>query len=301
MISFEQCDVIVNGSGIMADSVLLGSESQMSPVQVLGNLRPIGYTQIGNFQNNLQISYYLEPRNEPIYGIVQRLKSLTGNNLDSSSIIAVGGITGNFYLESYTVSTTEHEPVKASASFISFSPLSGAIAEKTNAISYDASHCSGLAHFYSTTLMLIRNDIRNPDSKVTSYYGTANLRSLSYSFKVNSLPIFTLGQSGPMRVQLMGAEESLEIQHEVYLPLDITGATPEKALALINNFAAVPPAPASTFGIFFNPVSDIPLSSSTASWGNPFIGITSGIVKNNQIVHSVGNTARVSTVIIKNY
>ena len=80
MIYFNDVEVTVNGTGILANSASISSRNQIQPVRVLGRKGIAFQAPAGPIQSDFSISYLPETNNEPNYNIV---KALTGDNSDN--------------------------------------------------------------------------------------------------------------------------------------------------------------------------------------------------------------------------
>ncbi len=303
MISFENCDVVVNGSGIMAETASLNTQSQVSAIQSLGYLRPFGYTPVGPFQTNLQINYFFEPGNEPIYAYVNTIKSmLTGFINDEPRIVSVAGLTGTYYIDNYSIQSQEHQPLKATVSLISFYPISGIVQTSNQSVNYNLSLSASLGHYYSSVLCIKNVDPITPSKISFNTYETKNIREFNYSIKLNWNPIFSLGNPYPVTVRFNSAEETVSILHDDFSLIAPTGFSPSQTLGVPIDVINRPSFPSEIKSaiIALAYYSDLPIDISVQP-SRPFISISDGIVKSNQIANSAGNIAKISTTIIRNY
>lgn len=210
MIFFNNCDVRVNGTGLMAESVSLSSQNSLSPIRPLGKKAQTSLEPEGPISSDLSVSYYIEVGKDLGYFEVSGMKATTNFENLSPRTIIVAGVTGSFYLTSYKLTISPNEAVKADVTYRSFEPLSGQIAPKPNNLIY-ATGFSGLAH--------------NWTSEIYSDVGTVNVPifNLAYSFNATMTPVYTLGRKYPKQVLLISSEEEMTIVKDQYRPIDFYG------------------------------------------------------------------------------
>lgn len=280
MIYFNECDVLINGSGLLFDSVLLSTQNSILPVYVLGNKGVISQTSSGPLKTNIQVSYLLEVGNEPIYGIVSGIKNSHSNFNNNNFILNIGGLTGYVYLESYGVRVEPNDLVKAVASFVSYEPISGYFTGSIGSTSYNLTKGSGLGHSWSTDLFFRDSSVVDP------IYG------FDYSFKINWLPVFVLGNKNQVQMHFLGAEESMSFIKENYSGATISG---DNAVYLLKNIDKIR---LNSFSNILKSSKNAPTTSFSApniqTSGLDFI-ISGMIVTSTQLSENVGDFVK-STV-----
>ena len=60
MIFFDQCDVIVNGTGILATQATLSTANSLAPIKIIGHRGILTQAPQRDLTSNLQLSYFLE-------------------------------------------------------------------------------------------------------------------------------------------------------------------------------------------------------------------------------------------------
>lgn len=210
MIFFNNCDIRINGTGLMADAVSLSSQNSLRPIRTLGKKAQTSIEPEGSVSSDLSASYYIEVGKDLGYAEVSGMKATTNFENLTPRTIEVAGVTGSFYLKSYKLTIASNAAIKADVTYVSFEPLSGQITKKPNDLVY-ATGFSGLAHYWT--------------SEIHSDVGTVNVPifNFAYSFSANLTPIYTLGRKYPKQVLLIASEEEVNILKDQYKPVDFYG------------------------------------------------------------------------------
>lgn len=210
MVYFDNCDVIVNGSGLLADSASLNIDNSLIPIYVLGKKGIVNQSPNGPLRSTFQFSYIPEVSNEPNYNCTQIINQLLNDIYYSGVSLEIGGIIGtNCYLQSYSLKATPNNLIKVAASYISFTPTFGQIKNKTSGIIYDLTNTLG--HGW-TTYVLSTGDFLS----VPTY-------EFAYDFKANWEPIYTIGNPYPIQVKLLEGEEKITIVRDTSYNIDFSG------------------------------------------------------------------------------
>lgn len=302
MISFEQCDVTINGTGIVAESAILESNAPLAAAPILGHTYPYAYAKQGFIRTSAQINYVIESDREPNFGMVTFHKNYTGEAGINPIPIVVGGVTGQFYLNSWSLSSSEHEPIKASVSYIGFTPLSGSLAQKSNTVQYNVGSGSGFAHVYIAQLSMRFQNDGNQNALVTRYT-SKNIFAFNYEFRTSLNPVHVIGSKYPSEVKHFGAQESVRILHNHFTPIDSTGNSPYTGLGLPSVSSLTlgnPPTNVPEFVIHLRPWDQI-TSLTLFPREKPSISISNGIVTSNQVAVGVGDIIKVETTVEKTY
>lgn len=189
MINFSDIDVIVNGTGITAESVSINSQNSTSPAYVLGYEGTIGNPQTGPITNKINLSYLLELGTETNFASVNDIKN---NPTGWTGVrIEVANLTGhNCYLEDYQLQLVPNDMVRASASYVSYNDISGSLNVKSQTVNYSTGK---FAHSWSTSL-------------------SPTLLSFDYSFRADWQPVYIIGSGNkPVEVLFNGANENFGI------------------------------------------------------------------------------------------
>ena len=207
MIFFNNCDVRVNGTGVMAENVSLSTSNALVAVRSMGRNLAETSDPDGQYSTQVRMSYYLEVEKDPVYangtdylGMVHNVVNPNYEDIPAN-IIVVAGITGAYYLNSYSLSVSQNDVIKAQASYVGFTPPTGIIQKRAEKLDY-AESFSGLAHSWTTTLIAEESVILEP------------VYDFQYDFKGVVNPIYVLGQKYPKQVQLLTAEETISVIKE---------------------------------------------------------------------------------------
>jgi hypothetical protein len=209
MIFFNNCDVVVNGTGVMAEQVSLSTSNAIVAVRGMGNNLAVTSTPDGQYANNIRMSYYLEIEKDPVYANVSEYLGLVNNitnpNYENipANVIGVAGITGVYYLDSYSLTVSANEVIKANASYVGFTPPTGIIKKRDFKHPY-AESFSGLAHAWTANLIEGEGDIPILEP----------VYDFSYNFRSVINPIYALGDKYPKQVMLLTAEETIMVVKE---------------------------------------------------------------------------------------
>ncbi len=264
---YDVADVVVNGSGIMAQSVSVSSRNSVEGLKALGRKGQFQYGARGPLETNISIDYYLEPGNEPNYARLTTWKTDTTNNHFLPIRLEIMGITGSGWIDKYTVKGVVNEPARASVSYVVYSEMVGVNTTGITGV-YDQSQIEGIAHGWSTTLL--------PNTSRNTLYS-----EFEYECALEWKPLFILGQKAPAQMQLVGATEEMSIIRNVYKNItfsgqpsheyyDITGIQMDGLAAYWGD---------STTGINFN-VSGVPVINSDFTLNtNGYLNVRSSIRK----------------------
>jgi len=118
--------------------------------------------------------------------------------------VKVAGYVTNGYLNSYSLTINENEPIKASVEYSIFHEITNSLSEQssTGYLGYNRSEGNGIAHYWSSKVM-------NSDETTVG-----EVISLNYSFKANWQPVYKIGSSIPSQVTLLGSQENFNLTSE---------------------------------------------------------------------------------------
>lgn len=210
MIYFNNCDIRINGTGLMAESVSLSSQNSLRPIRPLGRKAQTSIEPDGAISSELNATYFVEVGKDLGYAESSGMKQTTDFENLTPKTIVIAGVTGSFYLKSYRLTINPNEPVKADVNYVSFEPLSGGVSAKPNELEYPSSF-SGLAHYWTT--------------EIHSNAGTLSVPifNFGYTFSANLAPIYVLGKKYPKQILLISSEEQVSIVKDQYRPIDFYG------------------------------------------------------------------------------
>jgi hypothetical protein len=124
MLEFKDCDVIINGQGVLCENASLNYLNSLRPMYLVGN-QEVKNIPAGSIRSNVDISYFLKVDNDPVFAIIQSIKN---NPFDLSPVILkVAGISGSFFLERVSLKCLPNTTNRVAATFVSFEFLSGAL------------------------------------------------------------------------------------------------------------------------------------------------------------------------------
>lgn len=211
MINFNEIDVTVNGTGILAENASVSANNNLAPIYALGkkNITPQAIT--GPFQGNMQFDYIMDLGVEPNQPITTTLKTTFPTFHHEPSRITIAGLTGFSYLDSYSINISPNNPGKSVASYLVFTPFSGALAPKKGNFPYNTSGIRALSHGWSTR-------VTTPEETFT--FPTFEF---NYNFKANWQPVYVIGKTIPTQVHLMSIEENISISKDFYKNILIEG------------------------------------------------------------------------------
>lgn len=201
MLNFKNCQLTISGSTILCDSASISESNPVNPVYAMGYGKPIANTPIGSLNNTINFSYFLETNNDPNFYLANNIKSY---NFDAFPVsIVVAGRTGQGYLDSYSIDIQPNNLVKATSTYKIFTNLNGTLSNQIiGLLNYNTLNNSGLAHYFTVY------------PKLSNSTTTGTLLQMKYDIKFNWKPIYKIGQSIPVQVKFLGAEENFSIVSE---------------------------------------------------------------------------------------
>ena len=210
MIFFNNCDIRVEGTGVMASQVTITSQSPVIPVRTVGRNR--AHVAAGGFyQNSLKFSYFVNIDEDPCFARVTDLKNTINFSGLSSQTIECAGVTGSYYLQSYQISVPESDIVQATVSFVGYELVTGELRDKVDQYDYIQSGFSGFAHAWTAKLSSDDGELDVP------------LYDFNYNYKAGIKPIYVIGKKFPTQVQFLTSEEEINIIRDRYKPLTFAG------------------------------------------------------------------------------
>jgi hypothetical protein len=198
----RNCSVLINGTGIIADSVSLSQSNNILP------LYGVGFNGINNSSisgpklNKLSISYLPDSIESINFRIISGNKT---NYVTSGVNINFAGLTGLYYLESLAFDLQPNQTVSISTNYINFDNITGNF---TGAI-------------YNPTGYLYRNyngfscSIPNSNRPVLS---------LAYNYQMDLEPVYKIGSKTPFGVVLNNGAETFDITLDNWTGLNFYGS-----------------------------------------------------------------------------
>lgn len=210
MIYFDNCDMVINSSGILAESASINAENTLSPIYAVGKRGILNQSPAGNNPLSFRFNYIAEISHEPNFSTVDLIKNLIDDSSYEGVTLEIGGITGfNCYLESYTLKSVPNDLVKASATYLTFSPLAGNLRNKRNYTQYNANNA--LAHGWMTFVLSRTDAIQVPTYE------------FNYEFNAKWEPVYIIGQPEPSQVKLQDASERTMLVRDVFYNIQFSG------------------------------------------------------------------------------
>ena len=210
MIFFNNCDIRINGTGVMASQATVTSQSPVIPIRTIGKNRAhVGAG--GTYQNALKFSYFVNIDEDPCFARVTDLKNTTNFSGLSPQTIELAGITGSYYLQSYQISVPENDIVQATVSYVGYELVTGELRDKTDEYDYIQSGFSGFAHAWTAKLTSDDGELDVP------------IYDFNYSYKAGITPIYVLGKKFPSQVQFLTSNEEINVIRDRYKPLTFAG------------------------------------------------------------------------------
>lgn len=209
-IYYDQCEVRINNTGVLATSASLNTDITLGPVYTLGKRKPFKkQITTGPKNSNFQLSYLINPTGDPAFNTVREIKNFISAPMNYNGVtIALAGITGyNCYLNNYNFKIEPNNVVVAQASYVTYHKISGDLNIKTNPNSASA---DSIAHSSKTNL-------------VSGKSLNGDLYNLTYTFAANLNPIYVLGQEDPVEVKPIRAQETVNMTENLFTKLVYTG------------------------------------------------------------------------------
>lgn len=210
-LNYDQVDVLINNSGILAYDATITSSNSLKPVYILGRKNSLGQVPNGPVRSSINLSYLIETFNDHGYNRIQYLKTGHENFNYPNDTLVIAGLTGQGYLSSYSFSAAPNEPIFSTCSYECFVDLSGDLTQKSASTRYNTSSGSGLA--YGMTCFAF----------TSGNYAVIPEYDIKYNFKADWSPIYVLGSKSPSQVQFLSAEETFSITRDVYTGMQFSG------------------------------------------------------------------------------
>jgi len=282
MVYFDNCDVAVNGSGVMATSANIQSQNYLDPAYILEMRGEMSKPAADSIRNVLNIDYYVEVDNEPNIEIINSIKAFRQDDHVAKPFpVEVAGITGNFYLQSYSFAVEPNKVTHARASFICYDQLTGngdLSTKKKGDEGIDYNKSNSLAHGWTTYVASSGTHIEVPTYK------------MDYGFNAEYKPIYTIGRKFPKQVQMIKANEEIKFMRDKYKHIVFSGEKAEEALPNFENDSE-----ADLFEIEA-------LCGSEESQTNQLKILVSGaVVTSTAVIAGVGKQVRTAVSVNRNY
>lgn len=231
MLEARNCNVTINQTGIMAQSVTVNSSNSNVAIKSLGKKGFSKYVPSGPVTHTVSLDYTLKTEKEPNYQIYNTIKSYINSSSFSPVTIQVGGISGSFYLESYSVSSSPNNLTTAKANYVSFEEsLSGYLNDEkrenyfilTTESGEDIVTEDGVSTIITEGSLDYVGDYNGFANGWTTYFyenevATSNdVYDFNYSFQTNWQPTYLIGRKTPSQVDMISFQESISVIRDIY-------------------------------------------------------------------------------------
>jgi len=210
-IYYDQCELKINDTGVLATAVSLNTEVTLGPVYTLGKRKPFKkQITTGPKNSNFQISYLINPTGDPSFDTVKTIKNLLSAPENYPGVtISLAGIKGyRCYLNNYSFKIEPNNVVVAQANYITYHKISGDLVKKTNP---NTASPDSIAHSSKSVVVSGRN------------FDCSDIYNLNYSFALNLSPIYGIGQEDPIEVKPIRAQETVSMTENLFNKLVYTG------------------------------------------------------------------------------
>jgi hypothetical protein len=208
MVNYDKIDIVINNRGVIADSISIVSTSAVEANPILG-YRNNPFSTRGQVSSTVQMSYLLRANGDPNLELIQRLKNY---DFSTNSVrIQVAGLVGTFHLTQFSFSVSPNEPVKASATYVSFEQIGGQLERSEGLFDFEDGNYVNILHGWATYVTSTGNYLDVP-----AY-------NLQYDFSVDWRPAFVLGQKEASMVVFGGAREKVEFERDDFLHVNFSG------------------------------------------------------------------------------
>ena len=286
-IYFDKAVVTVNNINLMADSATIDYSNTVVPLYSLGRRGSFIQAPQGSVKSNFNINYYVSTVKEPNFTIANQIRTGHSTFNYTSTQVAIAGITGQCYLESYNLKVQPNEPTKASVSYVAYSKLSGSLQSKSDGSPGSSGFSGAVSGFegYSgaTATTFDMNQLSHGwttfISNITNY---KDIPTYSFEYNLNAKwqPIYIIGNKYPIQMQLLGGQESLKLIRDVYKEVQFSGEE-------LKNYLDVPDWDINLSNINY-------VRTSTVSSGI-IIDISGAIIKNTNINFALDDIVKLET------
>ncbi len=210
-LSYNNINISVNGSYILADSLSLTENGEQKPLYTLNNSRPYDNSPQG-IKNNLSISYFLEATNEPNSTIIENWKSQNGTG-NLFALLNIAGVITSGYLNNFSFSILPNQAIKANAGYLIFNEFTNFSSQLSSfALNYNNTGIT-LSHYWSAKLQSGNTELLD-----------TNIMQLSYDWSSDIQPIYSLNSKNtPCQVNCLSATETIDILSEIQNTIKYSG------------------------------------------------------------------------------
>jgi hypothetical protein len=269
---FDNCDVTINGSGILATSASIASENSIESAYILGYKGPTNQIPNGPIKSVINYTYIPVISQEVNFGVSNKIKKMTDDSNYFGEKLELAGLTNDYcFLDNYNIKTTQNNIVEADSSYTTFWPLCGGLRNKTNNINY--LNNGDIAHSWSTYI------VNSGDYNIKPIY------NFNYNFRATWQPMYVVGQIYPVQVKLLSAQETISFDMDNYRNILFTGEEIYNNIFNGNNV---------TFGNLTLQCSDGCSTTGSPQASSLLLNISGFKVKNVLVSSQVGELVRVN-------
>jgi len=279
MVYFDNCDVVVNGSGILAESASVQSVNYLDPAYVLEKRGEAGQPVKDSIRSMIDINYLVEADNEPNLEIIETIKQFREDDYVAKGFsVEVAGVSGTFYIQDYRLGIQPNGAAKANVQFVTYEPLGGSLSSKKvggDAIDYNKSN--SIVNGWSTFVT---------SSGAHAEFPTYDFQ---YQFRAQWVPIYAMGAKYPKQVQLMNASEMLNLTSNIHRHITFSGEKAEDAFSV-------------EFGSDMSiEAFEVDLLCDSSENSNLALTMSGGLVVNTSIEARVGDIVKTKIGVNRNY
>jgi hypothetical protein len=220
MLNYNKLDVVIENRGIVADSVTVTSQSSVEPSYLIGHKNTF-FSPKGQVSTTIQMSYLLRANGDPNLEIIKRLK--TYNFTQNTVRLSIAGLVGTFHLNQFSFDVQPNEPVRASASYISYEPIVGQLQRSEGLFNYEDGNFVNVLHGWATYVT------------TSGSYLDVPTYNLQYSFNADWRPVPVLGQKQVAEVLFLSAQERLKFERDDFLHVNFSGEIAGSRLLTANS------------------------------------------------------------------
>ena len=202
-LSFDNCDIAVNGSGILATNASISSENSVEAAYILGYTRPSNQLPYGSIKSIFNATYLPVISQEPNCAAIGKIKAMINDSGYMGEKFELAGLTNDYcFLTSYNLKIVPNNIAESDVSYTTFWPLCGNLRGKSNNIEYY--NQGDISHSWSTFI------INSGDYTLSPVYNFA------YAFRATWLPVYAIGKTYPVEVKLINAQEIISFDIDNY-------------------------------------------------------------------------------------
>jgi len=187
-------------TGILANQARLSIETNVSETYSVGRKGSSYVSAKGPALGNINISYILESESEPCFEVVRLLK----DNRQAKTRISFAGTTGDYYLNSYQITSAPNRLLEASATFQCYDLISG-----KHAGNFGSHGTAGIAAVQYNTTKSTTNGWSTYLVESGNHPRKNPTFDFSYSFEAKHDPVYVINKQVPSQVEFYAGTETI--------------------------------------------------------------------------------------------